>query len=165
MAVLEIKKFNDKVLRKRCRKVKRVNKKIKKLIVDMAQTMEKEGGLGLAAPQVGELKRVIVVRAAVKGKRILGLINPKIKKKSREKEVNLEGCLSFPGIFLEIKRAREVVVEGLDYNGKKVRLKAKGLLARVFQHEIDHLNGILFFNRLGFFKKIRFKLKYPKIKL
>jgi len=159
MAVLEIKKFNDKVLRKRCRKVKRVNKKIKKLIVDMAQTMEKEGGVGLAAPQVGELKRVIVVRAAVKGKRVLVLINPKIKKKSGEKEIGPEGCLSFPGIFLEIKRAKEVVVEGLDYNGKKVRLKAKGFLARVFQHEIDHLNGILFFNRLGLIKRIIFKTR------
>lgn len=160
MAILEIKKFNEPVLRKRCKKVKKIDKELKKLIVDMAQTMEKDQGMGLAASQVGVLKRVITVQADFKGQRILGLINPKIKKKSKEKEINTEGCLSFPGIFLEIKRAKEVVVEALDYNGKKIHLKAKGLLARVLEHEIDHLDGILFFDRLSFFKKIRFKIKH-----
>ncbi len=163
MAILEIKKFNEPVLRKKCKKVGRVDKKIKKLAIDMVQTMKKGQGIGLAAPQVGVSKRVIVVQTDLGGQRILALVNPKIIKKSFETEVGEEGCLSFPGIFLEIKRAKEVEVGGLDIKGKKIKLEAKGLLARVFQHEIDHLDGILFFNRLSFIKKIRFKLKYPSI--
>jgi len=160
MAILEIRKFNDKVLRKRARKVRKVDEEIKELIVDMAQTMAKGQGIGLAAPQVGVLRRVIVVHGDFKGQRILGLINPKIIKKSKEKEKDMEGCLSFPGIILEIKRAKEIKIKGLDINGKKIRLKASGLLARVFQHEIDHLDGIVFYNRLSFFNKILFKIKH-----
>jgi len=160
MAILEIKKFKDPILRKRSKKIRKVNDKIKKLIVDMAQTMAKGQGIGLAAPQVGVLRRVIVVHGDFKGQRILGLINPKITKMSKEKEKDMEGCLSFPGIILEIKRAKEIKVKGLDINGKKIRLKAKGLLARVIQHEIDHLDGIVFYNRLSFFNRIIFKLKH-----
>jgi len=160
MAILEIKKFNEPVLRKRARKVRDVDKEVRKLVVDMAQTMVKGQGIGLAAPQVGVLRRVIVVHGDFKGQRILGLINPKITKISKEKEKDIEGCLSFPGISLEIKRAKEVKVKGLDINGKKIRLKVNGLLARVFQHEIDHLNGIVFYNRLDFFSRIIFKLKH-----
>ena len=160
MAILEIRKFNDKVLRKRARKVRKVDEEIKELIVNMAQTMAKGQGIGLAAPQVGVLRRVIVVHGDFKGQRILGLINPKITKMSREKEKDIEGCLSFPGIALEIKRAKEIKVKGLDINGKKIRLKAKGLLARVLQHEIDHLDGTVFYNRLSFLSRIIFKLKH-----
>ncbi|PIR72503.1 MAG: peptide deformylase [Candidatus Nealsonbacteria bacterium CG10_big_fil_rev_8_21_14_0_10_36_24] len=160
MAILEIKKFNEPVLRKKCTKIEKIDKKIKKLIVALAQTMEKNQGVGLAASQIGELKRVIVVQANLKDWRILGLINPKIVKKSKEKEIAEEGCLSFPGIFLKIKRAKKVTVEGLDIQGKKVRLEAKGLLSRVLQHEIDHLDGILFFNRLSLIRRIIFKLKF-----
>ncbi len=165
MAILEIKKFNEPVLREKCKRVKKVDKKIKKLVVDMAQTMKKNRGIGLAAPQVGVLKRAITVQTDLKGQRILVLVNPKILKKSRETETNEEGCLSFPDIFLKIKRAKEIEIEGLDINGEKIEIKAQGLLARVFQHEVDHLDGILFFNRLSFIKKIGFKLKHPKLKL
>ena len=164
MAVLEIKKFNEPILRKRCEKANRVDKETKKLVVDMVQTMVKNIGIGLAAPQVGVLKRIIVVQTGLKKRRILGLINPKIIKKSSQKEVNEEGCLSFPGIFLKIKRPKEVEVEGQDFNGKKIKIRANGLLSHAFQHEIDHLDGILFFNRLNFAQKIKFKLKYPKLK-
>jgi peptide deformylase len=164
MAILEIKKFNEPVLRKKCQRVKKIDKKTRKLIVDMAQTMEREQGVGLAAPQVGISKRVITV-LNLENRRILGLVNPKILKKSQETEIDEEGCLSFPNIFLKIKRAREAEVEGIDINGKKIKLKAKGLLARIFQHEIDHLDGILFFNRLNFAQRIKFKLKHPSIKL
>ena len=159
MAILEIKKFKDPVLKKKSKKIRKVNDKIKKLIVDMAQTMEQGQGIGLAAPQVGVLKRIIVVKADLKGQRILALINPKITKKGREKEKGEEGCLSFPGIFLEIKRAKEIRVKAININGKKVSLKAKGVLARVLQHEIDHLNGVLFYSRLSLIKRIMFKLK------
>jgi len=165
MAMLEIKKFNEPVLRKKCKEVRKIDKKIKKLVVDMAQTMEKKIGIGLAAPQVGVLKRIIVVRTYLENRLILGLINPKILKKSPELEVDEEGCLSFPDIFLKIKRAKEVEVEGLDIDGKKIRLKTKGLVARVLQHEIDHLDGILFTKRLSFFQKLKFKLKHPSTKL
>ena len=165
MAILEIKKFNDPVLREKCKKVGKVDKKIKKLIVDIAQTMKKNQGIGLAAPQVGVSKRAITIQTNLKGQRILGLVNPKILKKSRETEKDEEGCLSFPGIFLKIKRAKEIEIESLDINGEKIKMKAQGLLARVFQHEIDHLDGILFFNRLSFIKKIGFKLKHLSIKL
>ncbi len=164
MAVLEIKKFNDPVLREKCKKVGKVDKKIKKLVVDMVQTMKKRQGIGLSAPQVGLLKKIITI-ADLENQRILVLVNPKILKKSRETEINEEGCLSFPDIFLKIKRAKEVEIEGLDINGEKIEIKAQGLLARVFQHEVDHLDGILFFNRLSFIKKIGFKLKRPKLKL
>ena len=160
MAVLEIKKNKDPVLKERAKRVRRIDKKIKKLIVDMAQTMAKEQGIGLAAPQVGVLKRVIVIQGDFKGRGILALVNPKITKMSREKEKDIEGCLSFPGIILDIKRAKEIKVKGLDINGKRINIKAAGLLARVLQHEIDHLNGILFYNRLNFFKRIKFRLKY-----
>ena len=158
MAVLEIKKNNEPILRKRSKSVKKVDKEIRQLIVDMAQTMAKGQGIGLAAPQINVLRRVIVIHGDFKGQRILGLVNPKITKKSKEKEKGTEGCLSFPGVFLEIKRAKEVEVKGLDINGKKIRLKAKGLLARVLQHEIDHLDGILFFNRLNIINRIKFRL-------
>ncbi len=160
MAILEIRKFNDKVLRKRARKVRKVDEEIRQLVVDMVQTMGTGQGIGLAAPQIGALRRVIVIHGDFKGQRILGLINPKITKMSKEKEKDMEGCLSFPGIILEIKRAKEVKVKGLDINGKKIRLKAKGILARVLQHEIDHLDGIVFYNRLSFFSRIIFKLKH-----
>jgi len=159
MAVLEIKKFKEPVLKKKCREVGRIDKKVKKLIVDMVQTMEKNQGVGLAAPQIGVPERIIIVRADFRTSRILVLINPKILGKSKEIETAEEGCLSFPGIFLKIKRAKEIEVEGLDINGKNIRLKARRMLARVFQHEIDHLDGILFFNRLSFIKRLLFKIK------
>jgi len=161
MAILEIKKFGDPVLRQKSSEVRKIDKRKKKLIVDMVQTMEKKDGIGLAAPQVGVLKRIIVVGAEAGGDRVLVLINPKITKKSQETEILEEGCLSFPGIFLEIKRAKEIEAEGLDINGEKKTIEAKGVLARVLQHEIDHLDGILFFDYLSFWKKwkIRKKLK------
>ena len=164
MAILDIKKFNDPVLRKECQEIEKIDEKTKKLIVDMAQTMVENQGIGLAAPQVGISEKVIVVATDLNGERILELINPKITKKSKEKEIGEEGCLSFPGIYIKINRAKKVEVEGLDINGKKIKLKAEGLLARVFQHEIDHLSGILFFHRLSILEKTKFKLKYPHIR-
>lgn len=161
MAVLEIKKFNNPVLRKKCEEVKEINGEIKKLIDDMIETMEKNHGIGLAAPQVGTFKRIIVLKADLTESDISALINPKIIKKSSEAEIGEEGCLSFPGLYLKIRRAKRVEAEGLDINGKKIKLMADDILARILQHEIDHLDGILFFDRLGFFRKwkVRKKLK------
>lgn len=170
MAVLDIKKFKSPVLRKRCEEVGEIGEEIRQLIKDMAETMKKNQGIGLAANQVGALKRVIVLGLleqnslpSFKQKDFLGLVNPKIVKKSKEKEIGEEGCLSFPGIYLDIKRAKEVEVEGLTEEGDKISFKTQGLPARVLQHEIDHIDGILFFKRLGFFPRIKFWLKHPLI--
>lgn len=159
MALLEIRKFRDPILRK---KAERVDKIDRNFVQRMIETMEKRDGVGLAAPQVGISKRIIVVGGFDNG-RSLALINPRIIKKSKEKETEEEGCLSFPGIFLKIKRSKETEVEAQNIEGEKIRFKIKGLLARVLLHEIDHLNGILFFNRLSFLKKILFKLRHPTL--
>lgn len=165
MAVLEIRKFNDPILRKKCEKVEEITTEIKTLIDTMAETMEKNQGVGLAAPQIGISKRVVVMRRDTEKSRFLALINPRIVKKSTETDMQEEGCLSFPDIFLAITRAREVEVEGLDGDGRKITIQANGLVARIFQHEVDHIDGILFFNRLSFIEKIKFKLKHSSIKL
>ena len=165
MAVVEIKKFNEPILRRKCSGGQKIDREIKDIIVDMAQTMEKESGFGLAAPQVGISKRIIVIRTDSGGRRILVLINPKIISKSKEIEELEEGCLSFPSIFLKIKRPKKVEVKGTDINGREVIFNADGIFARVLQHEVDHLDGILFFSRLKFFPKIKFLLKHPLIKL
>jgi len=153
--ILEIKKFPAPILRKKCEGVKEVTGEIKNLGWDMVETMEENEGIGLAAPQVGELKRVIIVQME-KGPEVF--INPKILKKTRETEIMEEGCLSFPGLFLKIKRAKGVEIEALDGAGEKVKIKAEGLPARIFQHEIDHLDGILFIDRISFWQRLKLKL-------
>ncbi len=153
--ILEIKKFPAPILRKKCEGVKEVTEEIKNLGWDMVETMEENEGIGLAAPQVGELKRVIIVQME-KGPEVF--INPKILKKTRETEIMEEGCLSFPGLFLKIKRAKGVEIEALDGAGEKVKIKAEGLPARIFQHEIDHLDGILFIDRISFWQRLKLKL-------
>jgi len=118
---------------------------IKELIFDMLETMDDNGNaLGLAAPQVGKSLQLCIVK--FEGKTHI-LINPQIKKKSWKKELGEEGCLSFPGKFLTIKRSSKVIVTALDKDGTPLTIKTDGLLARAFQHEIDHLNGILFIDR------------------
>tara|TARA_Y100000310_G_C20593400_1_gene769267 strand:+ start:170 stop:664 length:495 start_codon:yes stop_codon:yes gene_type:complete len=162
---LKIKKFNEPVLRLKAEPVKQVTPEIKEIVLNMSQLMKEEKGIGLAGPQVGIGKRIIVVQLDLRKMKVVGLINPKIIRKSPETEIQEEGCLSFPNIFLEIERSREVDVKALDIDGKEIIIKAKGLAARVLQHEIDHLDGVPFFNRLPFFKRIGFKLKHPGIKL
>ena len=158
MAILEIKKYPDPILRKKCQEVKEINEDVRKLISDMIETMQKNNGIGLAAPQVGVLKRIIVAETANGPK---GFINPRILKKSKETEIIEEGCLSFPGLFLKIKRAKEIEIEAFDEEGKKI--KAEGLLARVLQHEIDHLNGILFIDKINIFQRWKVKKQLKKL--
>ena len=112
---------------------------VKELISEMMQEMEKNNGLGIAAPQVGKLKRICIVK--LDGKTHV-LVNPKITKKSWKKEISEEGCLSFPGIFVPIKRHSKVTVHCLNEKGEKKIIQATDLLSRAFQHEIDHLDGI-----------------------
>ena len=155
---LEIKKYQSPVLRKKAGKIEKITPEIKKLGKDMAETMlrSEPEGVGLAGPQVGSSKKIIVVQT---GKGPAVFINPKILKKSKETEIMEEGCLSLPGLLLRIKRAKEIKLEALDINGKKSKINARGILARIFQHEIDHLNGILITDRVDFWQKIKSTLK------
>lgn len=162
MAVLEVKKFKDKILAKKARKVRKIDEKIKELARDMAETMRTYQGIGLAAPQVGVLKRIIVIDADFQNQGILALINPKIIKKSREKKIDKEGCLSFPDIYLDIKRSKKIKAKAMNIKGEKILVEAEGILARALQHEIDHLNGIVFYKRLGPIKRMLFKRRHLK---
>ena len=140
MAILEIKKMGDPVLKQICTPVDRVTKKIKILLDDMAETMYKHEGVGIAAPQVGIPIRAIVVDV---GKKRFDIINPVITERVGT-IVDSEGCLSFPGVYGEVERAEKVRVEYLNRYGKKKFIEAEGLLARCLQHEVDHLDGHLF---------------------
>jgi peptide deformylase len=149
MTILEILQIGNPVLRQRSIKITRFDQALSKLADDMIETMHEANGAGLAAPQVGVNKRLIVVEMPDSedyphpGERWV-LCNPEIVKASRETEVGQEGCLSVAGYVGMVERATSVVVRGQDLAGHSVRLKAKDFLARAFQHEIDHLNGVLY---------------------
>ena len=146
MAIREIRLSGDEILRKTAREVEEVDDRIKELLQDMLETMHKYNGVGLAGPQVGILKRVIVIDL-YDGNKPLLLVNPKIIKAKGEQEVE-EGCLSFPNEYAKIIRPKEVVVEALNEEGKKVKIVGKDLLAQALSHEIDHLNGVLFVDNM-----------------
>ena len=147
MAIRNIRQEGDEILKKKSREVEVIDEKTKELINDMVETMHKYDGVGLAAVQVGILKRIIVIDIYDEKTPIVKLINPVILKQKGEREVE-EGCLSFPNKFAKVKRPVEVVVEGLNENGEKVKIKAVELLAQSLCHEIDHLNGITFVDRM-----------------
>jgi peptide deformylase len=152
MAVLPIRVFPDPVLKQKAKRVRSIDSSIKKLISDMTETLHAETGrVGLAAPQVGVPLRIIVI-GLPEGEDI-ALINPEIVRRKGERLVT-EGCLSVPGYFGEVKRAESVTVKGRDQNGKEVRIKAEGLLAQALEHEIDHLNGTLYLDRLESMDKL-----------
>jgi peptide deformylase len=140
LSIRMIVKHPDAVLREKAKPVTNLTPNVLKLLDDMAETMYDAEGVGLAAPQVGILKRVVVVDC---GEGLIELINPEIIHKAGE-ELGSEGCLSIPGLTGDVKRSREVAVKALDRNGKEIVVQGEGLLARAFQHEVDHLNGILF---------------------
>ncbi|MGI6567088.1 MAG: peptide deformylase [Limnochordia bacterium] len=143
MAVLEIVKEGAPVLRKQAEPVTQVTKRIRRLVKDMLDTMYEANGVGLAAPQVGMSQRIIVVDV---GEGPVVLINPEIEEAAGS-EIDSEGCLSIPGRWGYVERAQEVVVTGLNDSGRSVRLRADGLFARALQHEIDHLDGVLFIDK------------------
>ncbi len=165
MAILKVKTYPDSVLRCHAKPVEGVNREIWKLIDDMAETMYDAPGIGLAANQVGELKRVVVIDIQKEGEStgLIALVNPEIVEKKGNIAVE-EGCLSVPEFFSEVKRAEEVRVRALDLDGKEIEIDAKGLLAVVLQHEIDHLDGKLFIDRLNPIKREIFKRKWKKKK-
>lgn len=143
MAIMEIVKEGDPLLRQKSEPVGQVTKRIRKLIKDMLETMNSADGVGLAAPQVGISQRIIVVDV---GEGPVALINPEIEEASG-KELDVEGCLSIPGTFGYVERAQQVTVAGLNESGRSVRIRAEGLFARALQHEVDHLEGVLFIDR------------------
>ncbi|NLZ39373.1 MAG: peptide deformylase [Firmicutes bacterium] len=155
MALRQIRKNGDPVLRQKAHPVKKITPQIIKLLNDMAETMYDANGVGLAAPQIGISKRLIVIDVADEHN-LLKLINPEIIASSG-KETAIEGCLSFPGIAGEVERAEAVTVRALIPAGDTIELKATGLLARALQHEIDHLDGILFVDRVSRFVEVEKK--------
>jgi len=153
MALLPIRGQDDPVLRRLARRVGRLTPALQQLIDDMVETMRAAPGVGLAAPQVGVPLRLIVVEV---GGELYTLCNPEVIRASGEQEEPEEGCLSVPHWYGPVRRYAEVTVKGRDRTGKEVRVKATGFLARVFQHEIDHLDGVLFLDRLTDRSKLRY---------
>ena len=145
----------DSILRKKSTTLEKVDDSLRELLDDMLETMYSAPGIGLAGVQIGILKRLIVIDISKdkEKKNPLFLINPVIISKSNNTSVYEEGCLSLPGYFAEIERPAECQIEYVDYNGKKKDMKASGLLATCIQHEIDHLNGILFIDYLSKLKR------------
>jgi len=154
MSIRRVYTIGEPVLRKKAKKVKQFNQDLKSLLDDMVETMHASDGLGLAAPQVGVSEQVIVVQLPEKYEeeqdpgKLFALVNPEIVKASEEQEAGDEGCLSIPGIIGEVTRSHKITLKARSATGKPIRLKAEGYLARAFQHEIDHLNGILFIDRV-----------------
>lgn len=151
MAVIPIRQAPDPVLMQKAKRVRIINGSIKKLIDDMQETMLAVSGVGLAAPQVGVPLRVIVI--GLPEQEAMALINPEIVRRSGERLLD-EGCLSVPGYSGQVKRAVSVTVKGRDQNGKEIRLKADGLLAQALEHEIDHINGVLYVDHAESLEKI-----------
>jgi len=163
MALLEIYKYPDPVLQKKAEPVKAIDASIQKLIEDMLESMYQAPGIGLAATQVGQPIRIIVfdVRPREEGRNPSYLINPEIIEAEGEQTLE-EGCLSVPEYFSEVKRKAKVKVQGLDAKGKPVEICGEGVLATVLQHEIDHLDGILFIDRISALKRALYKKRVQK---
>lgn len=152
MALLKINTTPDPVLRRKARKLEKVDRDLQVLIDDMIETMRAAPGVGLAAPQVGRSVRLITVEYGddedeQAPKKLYVVANPEITHQSSETEVGIEACLSVPGLVGEVERPLAIVVRGLNRHGKPQRIKAQGWLARIFLHEIDHLDGILYTDR------------------
>lgn len=147
MAIRTIREEGDEILKKVSRPVENIDEKIQILIDDMIETMHKFNGVGLAAVQVGVLKRVVVIHIDYEKEEPIILINPEIKKEKGEQVVD-EGCLSFPNKFAKVVRPEEVTVEALDRDGKRIKITGKGLLAQAISHEVDHLNGEVFMDKI-----------------
>ena len=145
----------DPILRKKSKSLEKVDNELRKLMDDMLETMYSAPGIGLAAVQIGILKRLIVIdlSSGDQKKNPLYLVNPEIIFRSKTTSIREEGCLSLPGHFAEVERPSECHINYIDYNGNKKVLKAEGLLSTCIQHEIDHLNGILFIDYLSKLKR------------
>lgn len=162
MAIRKIKVYGDPLLRKQAQWVENLSQEVRNLAQDMKETMHASGGIGLAGNQVGVLWRIITfTNPDVQEDQVL--INPQIVYRSEEKEKDEEGCLSFPDIYDQVERAKEIVAKGWDLEGKEITIEGGGLLARILQHEIDHLDGILFIDRLSPARRLLLHNKLRKI--
>ncbi len=144
--MLKIVKYPSPILKKKSEGARHEDKSLHSLIPQMIATMKKNNGIGLAAPQIGISKKIIIV---TEGNESHAFLNPRIIKQSKEKERDEEGCLSLPGLFVKVLRSKQVEVVAQTTNGEEVRIKAQGLGARIFQHEIDHIEGKLIINRVS----------------
>lgn len=164
MAKLTIKIYPADILRKKASPVKKIGKEEQRLAYDMIETMRCSQGVGLAAPQVGVSKRIIVAEDVENSRTALVLINPMIvKKKGRSRFC--EGCLSVPDMTSDVVRPESISVEAINLEGKDIKIDTKGLLARIIQHEVDHLDGILFIDRIGFLKRRKIMKKISSSKV
>ena len=166
MSIKEIVTEPNSILRRRSNPLEKVDNNLRKLMDDMLETMYKAPGIGLAAVQIGVLKRIIVIDISKddQKKNPLFLINPKITFQSKNTSIYEEGCLSIPGYFAEIERPAECAINYIDYYGKQKSLQAKGILATCVQHEVDHLDGVLFIDYLSKLKKNMILKKLKKYK-
>jgi peptide deformylase len=164
MAALPIRLYGDPVLREKCANVDQIDGDVQAVVRSLVDSVTEAEGLGLAAPQIGVTKRVVVV-IEPKGdeRKYLALINPEIVSACGEDTAE-EGCLSIPGIYEKVKRPQSVVVSGLNQSGERVTLEANGLMARAFCHEIDHLDGVMFVDRIGMVRRGLLKGRLGAIK-
>ena len=167
MAVLKLYTYPNEILRKQCRKVEKVDDEMRRFLDDMLETMYADKGVGLAAPQVGSDKRVIVIDPNpsdedLSARRPMYLVNPEIIWKSEETVLFCEGCLSLPNQSADVERHEKVRVRFVDYNGKEQEILADDYLAIILQHEIDHLDGILYIDHLSRLKRSRLLKKLDK---
>ena len=149
MAILNIRKYPDPILRQTAEPVRVIDEKITKLAADMIETMEDAKGAGLAAPQVGESIRMVIVDFDPEHRDPKVLINPVITKRMGRKVLQDEGCLSFPGLYSRVKRNPKIVFEAQNLDGEVVEYQVEGIAAKAIQHEIDHLDGMLFVDKVG----------------
>lgn len=165
MAILEIKKYPEKILKQKALSITTFDQKLQELIDNMVETMYAAPGIGLAAPQVGEPKRLVIIDISFREEKfpLLVLINPVII--CREGEVEFEeGCLSLPEYTATVKRSEKVVVKALDRDGKEIEIEGMDILAIALQHEIDHLDGMLLIDRISPIKREFFKKRHKKIR-
>jgi peptide deformylase len=160
--ILKIELLGSEVLRRRADEVEGPDPELDKLVADMFETMYDARGIGLAAPQIGVSRRLIVVDVNEPDVKPFALYNPRIVESSAQTDKAEEGCLSIPGVGGVVERPSTVVVEGLDRAGNPVRIEAEAMLARCLQHEIDHLDGVLFFDRMSPLKRNMVLRKYRK---
>jgi len=154
MAIMPVIKMDNPVLHRKAKKVKKIDDSIQKLIDDMVDTMHEIEGVGLAAPQVGVPLQVVVIQMPGE-EEVITLINPEVVKISEETEMMMEGCLSLPGYNADVKRSTSITVKARDRQGKPIRIKGEGLMAQALQHEVDHINGIVFVDHLEGMDKLR----------
>ncbi len=153
MAIMPVIKMDNPVLHRKAKKVSKIDGSVQKLVDDMIDTMHDVEGVGLAAPQVGVPLQVVVIQMPDE-EDVITLINPEIVKTSEESEAMTEGCLSLPGYRGEVKRFTSVTVKARDREGKPIRIKGEGLMAQALQHEVDHINGVVFVDHLESMDKL-----------